>query len=49
MTVIYMDKDMRLAAPRNENQQADWDSWCPGAKVGEGIDTPLNPVLWTGS
>jgi ectoine hydroxylase-related dioxygenase (phytanoyl-CoA dioxygenase family) len=48
MTVIYMDADMRLAAPRNENQQADWDAWCPGAMVGEPIDTPLNPVLWQG-
>lgn len=47
MTVIYMDQEMRLAAPRNENQQADWDGWCPGAKIGELIDTPLNPVLWT--
>lgn len=46
MTVIYMDRDMRLAAPRNENQQLDWDAWCPGAKVGEVVDTPLNPVLW---
>lgn len=46
MTVIYMDAEMRLAAPRNENQQADWDGWCPGAKIGELIDTPLNPVLW---
>src|SRR6185503_4760085 len=47
MTVIYMDEDMRLAAPRNENQQADWDGWCPGAKVGELIQTPINPVLWS--
>jgi ectoine hydroxylase-related dioxygenase (phytanoyl-CoA dioxygenase family) len=47
MTVIYMDRDMRLAAPRNENQQLDWDTWCPGAKVGEPIDSPLNPVLWS--
>ena len=46
MTVIYMDKDMRLAAPLNENQQNDWDTWCPGARVGEVIDTPLNPVLY---
>jgi len=46
MTVIYMDSEMRLAAPRNENQQNDWDTWCPGAKVGELIDTPINPVLW---
>lgn len=47
MTVIYMDQDMRLAAPRNENQKADWEGWCPGARIGEIIDTPLNPVLWT--
>jgi ectoine hydroxylase-related dioxygenase (phytanoyl-CoA dioxygenase family) len=48
MTIIYMDKDMRLAAPQNTNQQADWDTWCPGAKVGEFIDTPLNPVIYNG-
>jgi ectoine hydroxylase-related dioxygenase (phytanoyl-CoA dioxygenase family) len=45
MTVIYMDADMRLKHPENPNQQADWDAWCPGAKVGEIINTPLNPVL----
>jgi ectoine hydroxylase-related dioxygenase (phytanoyl-CoA dioxygenase family) len=46
MTVIYMDKDMRLKAPENPNQQNDWDTWCPGAKVGELIETPINPVLY---
>ena len=46
MTVIYMDRDMRLKAPSNEMQQNDWDTWCPGAKVGEIIDTPKNPVLF---
>ncbi len=46
MTVIYMDKNMRLKAPANDNQQADWDTWCPGAVVGELIDTPLNPILY---
>jgi ectoine hydroxylase-related dioxygenase (phytanoyl-CoA dioxygenase family) len=45
MTVIYMDRDMQLKRPENENQQADWDAWCPGATIGEPIDTPLNPVL----
>ncbi len=45
MTVIYMDKNMKLMQPLNENQQADWDTWCPGAVVGEVIDSPLNPVL----
>ncbi len=46
MTIIYMDKDMRLKAPENENQQLDWETWCPGAKIGEVIDTALNPVLY---
>jgi len=45
MTIIYMDKNMRLKAPENENQVADWETWCPGAKVGEIVATPLNPVL----
>lgn len=46
MTVIYMDRDMRLQAPANHMQQQDRDTWCPGAQVGEIIDTPLNPVLY---
>ncbi len=48
MTVIYMDKNMRLKAPENENQQVDWDTWCPGAQIGEMIDTELNPVIESG-
>ena len=47
MTVIYMDKDMKLKAPENENQQADWDTWCPGAQIGELINTPINPILYS--
>lgn len=46
MTVIYMDKDMLLKAPDNDNQKHDWETWCPGAQVGQVIDTPLNPVLF---
>jgi ectoine hydroxylase-related dioxygenase (phytanoyl-CoA dioxygenase family) len=46
MTVIYMDAEMRLASPRNRNQEIDWETWCPGAVVGERIETPLNPVLY---
>jgi ectoine hydroxylase-related dioxygenase (phytanoyl-CoA dioxygenase family) len=45
MTVIYMDKDMVLKNPENKNQINDWHTWCPGAKIGEVIDTPLNPVI----
>jgi ectoine hydroxylase-related dioxygenase (phytanoyl-CoA dioxygenase family) len=46
MTVIYMDRDMRLKAPENHMQHADRDRWCPGAVPGEFIDTPKNPVLF---
>jgi ectoine hydroxylase-related dioxygenase (phytanoyl-CoA dioxygenase family) len=48
MTMIYIDKDMRLKKPANRNQQIDWDVWCPGARIGEVIDTPKNPLLWEG-
>lgn len=46
MTVIYMDSEMKLIQPRNKSQQHDWDRWCPGVKVGEVIDSRLNPVLY---
>jgi ectoine hydroxylase-related dioxygenase (phytanoyl-CoA dioxygenase family) len=46
MTVIYMDKDMLLQQPTNKNQENDWRTWCPGAAVGQVIDTELNPVLY---
>ena len=46
MTVIYMDRDMRLITPTNANQVVDWERWCPGAVPGTIIDTPLNPVLF---
>jgi ectoine hydroxylase-related dioxygenase (phytanoyl-CoA dioxygenase family) len=46
MTVIYMDKDMVLKQPENKNQVNDWNTWCPGAVVGEVINTPLNPVIY---
>ncbi|MFK7984353.1 MAG: phytanoyl-CoA dioxygenase family protein [Saprospiraceae bacterium] len=46
MTIIYMDKDMKLKQPENDNQIADWHTWCPGVQVGDVIDSPLNPVLF---
>ncbi len=48
MTVIYMADGARLKAPENANQQADWEAWCPGAKVGEPVATALNPLLYPG-
>lgn len=47
MTVIYMDEKMRLKAPANDNQQKDWESWCPGAEIGELIATKINPVIYS--
>jgi ectoine hydroxylase-related dioxygenase (phytanoyl-CoA dioxygenase family) len=47
MTIIYMDRDMRLSKPKNKAQRDDWHGWCPGAKVGEIIDSPLNPILYS--
>lgn len=45
-TVIYMDRDMRLAEPRNANQENDHRAWTPATKVGEIMADPLNPVLF---
>ena len=47
MTIIYLDRDMQLVEPKNDNQKRDWENWCPGAKIGEIIDTPLNPVIYS--
>ena len=46
MTVIYMDRDMILKNPENKNQVHDWNTWCPGAHIGEAINSPINPVLY---
>lgn len=45
MTVIFMDAEARLKNPENKNQINDWHTWCPGATIGEVIDTPLNPIV----
>ena len=47
MTVIYLEEDARLIAPKHKNQQLDWDTWMPGVKIGELVNSPLNPVLWS--
>jgi ectoine hydroxylase-related dioxygenase (phytanoyl-CoA dioxygenase family) len=46
-TIIYIDKDMRLEQPRNKNQEADREAWCPNVSVGEIIDSLLTPVLYS--
>jgi ectoine hydroxylase-related dioxygenase (phytanoyl-CoA dioxygenase family) len=49
MTIIYLDADMKVGVPTNENQEADLRSWMPGAQPGDVPNTPLNPVLYRGS
>jgi ectoine hydroxylase-related dioxygenase (phytanoyl-CoA dioxygenase family) len=42
---IAMDRNMRLAEPRNAKQENDHRAWTPSTKVGEIMADPLNPVL----
>jgi ectoine hydroxylase-related dioxygenase (phytanoyl-CoA dioxygenase family) len=46
MTVIYIDSDMVVGEPRNDNQRNDLAGWFPGLKPGDLADSPLNPVVW---
>jgi ectoine hydroxylase-related dioxygenase (phytanoyl-CoA dioxygenase family) len=46
MTIIYMDRDMRLAAPQNGNQVLDREAFCPGIADGEIIASEVNPIVW---
>jgi ectoine hydroxylase-related dioxygenase (phytanoyl-CoA dioxygenase family) len=47
MTMIYMDAKMRLKAPSNDMQRNDLATWCPGALVGERIETAKNPLIYS--
>lgn len=46
MTIIYMEDGMRLIKPRHAAHQSDWDTWLPGAKIGEKLATHLNPIIY---
>ncbi|MBN8489046.1 MAG: phytanoyl-CoA dioxygenase family protein [Burkholderiales bacterium] len=46
MTIIYMDATTCLLPVLNAVQANDRDQWCPGAQVGEVIDTRKNPLVW---
>jgi hypothetical protein len=47
MTVIYMADGIRLAKPSNRHQENDWNSWMPGAVIGQPVATELNPLLYS--
>ena len=46
MTVIYVDADMEITEPTNDNQQVDLDTWLVGSGPGQRVAGPLNPVLY---
>ncbi|MGH3736792.1 MAG: phytanoyl-CoA dioxygenase family protein [Micromonosporaceae bacterium] len=47
MTIIYMDANITVAKPVNQNQRADLSAWLGDIPVGSVPDGPLNPVLFT--
>ena len=47
LTIIYMDQGIKLLAPTHAYQHENRDLWCPGARVGEMIATPRNPVVYS--
>ena len=48
MTVIYMDRDITVSEPANDEQRGDLRAWLLEARIGETPDGPLNPVLFEG-
>lgn len=47
MTAIYIDQDMRLAEPKNKNQVADRDEYCPSLQVGDLMDSYMTPLIFS--
>jgi len=46
MTIIYMDKDIRIVEPTNEFRKNDWTTWLDSRSFGSVADGKLNPVLY---
>jgi ectoine hydroxylase-related dioxygenase (phytanoyl-CoA dioxygenase family) len=49
MTIIYMEDGIKLIEPKHNAHKNDLRVWMPGAKVGEVVATPMNPVLYRAS
>jgi hypothetical protein len=47
MTIIYMDVEMTLKEPENDNQKIDREAFCPNLNPGDLIATPLNPQIFS--
>lgn len=46
MTIIYMDADIRVTEPINDQQRRDLAVCMPGAVIGQSPQGPLNPKLY---
>lgn len=46
MTVIYMDKDIRVVEPTNEYRVNDWKTWLDSKPIGSVADGALNPIIY---
>ncbi|MFW6598407.1 phytanoyl-CoA dioxygenase family protein [Propionibacteriaceae bacterium Y2011] len=46
MTIIYMDAEMVVKEPTNDNQVADLEHWLEGSRPGDVVGGPLNPLLY---
>ncbi|MCE6988843.1 phytanoyl-CoA dioxygenase family protein [Dyadobacter sp. CY323] len=46
MTMIYMDQDQKIVQPKNEYQQADWETWLLSDPIGGPAASELNPLLF---
>ncbi|GAB4038767.1 phytanoyl-CoA dioxygenase family protein [Spirosoma gilvum] len=46
MTMIYMDKDIQVAEPDNDNRIADWKTWLQSKAIGTTADSALNPIIY---
>jgi ectoine hydroxylase-related dioxygenase (phytanoyl-CoA dioxygenase family) len=47
MTVIYVDENARVSPLKYKAHENDLAQWLPGLKVGDPVNSPLNPVLWS--
>lgn len=47
MTVIYVDENIRLIEPKTNGQRNDREALCPEIAVGQVLDGPSTPVIWS--
>lgn len=45
MTIIFMDAEMQVIEPQNENQEADRKRWLANKEPGTKADSLLNPII----